>query len=77
MWTINCFKPSIYICPPKGLVVFLEEDQYVSEDFLHVIQLANEERLQRHTDVDLISLGYVTDSPDFRRRAGFVSLSLL
>ena len=40
-----------------GLVLFLEEDHYVTEDFLHVLNLANEERVAHHEDCDIICLG--------------------
>ena len=40
-----------------GLVVFLEEDHYVAQDFLHVLQQMQEERLTRFPAVDILSLG--------------------
>ena len=63
----------------SGLVLFLEEDHYVTEDFLHVLRLTNEERLARHEDCDIICLGTYLKSPDMKKTAKQVSrpLSLL
>ena len=60
-------------------MLFLEEDHYVTEDFLHVLRLTNEERLARHEDCDIICLGTYLKSPDMKKTAKQVSrpLSLL
>ena len=46
----------------SGLVLFLEEDQYLSPDALHVIKLA--ESLRSAEDFDAISLGELKKSED-------------
>ena len=53
----------------SGLVLFLEEDHYVTEDFLHVLRLANEERVAHHEDCDIICLGTYLKSPDMKKNA--------
>ena len=60
----------------SGLVLFLEEDHYVTEDFLHVLNLVNEERLSRHEDCDIICLGTYLKSPDMKKTAKQVSQSV-
>ena len=57
----------------SGLVLFLEEDHYVTEDFLHVLNLVNEERVARHEDCDIICLGTYLKSPDMKKTAKQVS----
>ena len=51
------------------------EDHYVTEDFLHVLRLTNEERLARHEDCDIICLGTYLKSPDMKKTAKQVSCS--
>jgi len=41
----------------QGSVVFMEEDHYVSEDFLHVLSLMNEEKKKSFPQVDILCLG--------------------
>ena len=41
----------------KGLVLFLEEDYYVLEDFVSVLQMADKIRNEKYPDCDSISLG--------------------
>ena len=41
----------------KGMVLFLEEDHFVSTDFLNVLQLAEAERTTRYPKCDIICLG--------------------
>ena len=46
-----------------GLVLFLEEDHYVSEDFLHVLKLVEAEKTNKNSNWDLICLGtYLNDN---------------
>ena len=46
----------------EGLVLFLEEDHYVSEDFLHVLKLVEAERTNKKSNCDIICLGtYLND----------------
>ena len=40
-----------------GYVLFLEEDHYVAEDFLHVLNLLREEREKKKDVGDIICLG--------------------
>jgi len=40
-----------------GLVLFLEEDHYVAEDFLHVLLLMEKEKHNKKYKVDILSLG--------------------
>jgi len=40
-----------------GLVLFLEEDHYVAEDFLHVLALMEAEKLRAKYKADILSLG--------------------
>ncbi len=49
------------------MVLFLEEDHYVTEDFLHVLRLTNTERLRSHQDSEIISLGTYLKSPDYKK----------
>ena len=58
-------------------MLFLEEDHYVTEDFLHVLKLTNEERLARHEDCDIICLGTYLKSPDMKKTAKQVSRPLI
>ena len=57
-------------------MLFLEEDHYVTEDFLHVLNLVNEERVARHEDCDVICLGTYLKSPDMKKTAKQVSQSV-
>ena len=41
----------------SGLVLFLEEDHYVAEDFLHVLSLMEMEKRTGKHKVDILSLG--------------------
>ncbi len=40
-----------------GLVLFLEEDHYVAEDFVSTIHLAESARNEKYPDCDIISIG--------------------
>jgi len=40
-----------------GLVLFLEEDHYVAEDFLHVLKLLETEKKSSKYNIDMLSLG--------------------
>jgi alpha-1,6-mannosyl-glycoprotein beta-1,2-N-acetylglucosaminyltransferase len=48
-------------------VLFLEEDHYVTEDFLHVLRLTNEERLLNHKDAEVICLGTYLKTTDYKK----------
>jgi hypothetical protein len=43
--------------PTTGLVLFLEEDHYVAEDFVSTIHLAESVRNENYPDCDIISIG--------------------
>ena len=47
----------VYYVLYSGYVLFLEEDHYVSEDFLHVLNLLKAEREKRKEAADIICLG--------------------
>ena len=51
-----------------GLVLFLEEDHHVSEDFLHVLKLADEERKRNtRSNCDIICLGTYMKNLNYAR----------
>jgi len=50
-----------------GLVLFLEEDHYVAEDFLHVLKLLEAERIQKYSNCDIICLGTYLKSYNYNR----------
>ncbi len=60
--------------PLLGLVVFLEEDHHVAEDFLHVLSLVDAERLSKHQDCDIICLGTYLKNFNFPRTHNAVSM---
>ena len=41
----------------QGSVLFLEEDHYVTEDFVHILSLMQHQRDQHHPDCDILCLG--------------------
>ena len=41
----------------QGHVLFLEEDHYLTEDFLHILSLMQHQRDQHHPDCDILCLG--------------------
>jgi len=51
----------------NGLVLFLEEDHYVSEDFLHVLKLVEVERGRKYSNCDIICLGTYLKSYNYNR----------
>ena len=50
-----------------GLVLFLEEDHYVSDDFLSVLRLIEVERTTRYPNCDIICLGTYLKSYNYNR----------
>jgi len=50
-----------------GLVLFLEEDHYVSDDFLSVLRLIEAERTSRYPNCDIICLGTYLKSYNYNR----------
>ena len=56
-----------------GLVLFLEEDHFVSEDFLHVLKLVEAERTQKYSNCDIICLGTYLKSYNYNRNHKNVS----
>ena len=56
-----------------GLVLFLEEDHYVSEDFLHVLKLVEVERGRKYSNCDIICLGTYLKSYNYNRNHKSVS----
>jgi len=50
-----------------GLVLFLEEDHYVSDDFLSVLRLIEAERTTRYPNCDIICLGTYLKSYNYNR----------
>ena len=58
-----------------GMVLFLEEDHYVSDDFLHVLHLVDAERTSRYPNCDIICLGTYLKSYNYKRDQKTVSLS--
>ena len=59
-----------------GLVLFLEEDHYVSDDFLSVLRLIEAERTSRYPNCDIICLGTYLKSYNYNRDHKTVSTSL-
>ena len=57
-----------------GLVLFLEEDHYVSDDFLTVLQMVEAERTTRYPNCDIICLGTYLKSYNYNRDHKTVSL---
>ena len=57
----------------SGPVVFLEEDHYVAEDFLPVLNLINDERMKKYPDCDIISMGTYLKSYSYSRDGKIVS----
>jgi len=49
-----------------GLFLFLEEDHYVSEDFLHVLKLMDSEKKKSFPKVDILCLGTYLKKFNFR-----------
>jgi len=58
-----------------GLVLFLEEDHYVSDDFLSVLRLIEAERTSRYPNCDIICLGTYLKSYNYNRDHKTVSKS--
>jgi len=58
-----------------GLVLFLEEDHYVSDDFLSVLRLVEVERTSRYPNCDIICLGTYLKSYNYNRDHKTVSKS--
>ena len=58
-----------------GLVLFLEEDHYVSDDFLSVLRLIEAERTSRYPNCDIICLGTYLKSYNYNRDHKTVSTS--
>ena len=56
-----------------GMVLFLEEDHYVSDDFLHVLSLVDAERTSRYPNCDIICLGTYLKSYNYKRDQKSVS----
>lgn len=58
----------------QGLVLFLEEDHYVAEDFLHVLKILQAEKQKAKYKADILSLGTylrrTTNIKDAGRRVG-------
>lgn len=50
-----------------GMVLFLEEDHYVSEDFLPVLKLIDSERTSKYPNCDIICLGTYLKSYNYNR----------
>ena len=65
-----------YLCILSGLVLFLEEDHYVAEDFLHVLKLLEAERIQKYSNCDIICLGTYLKSYNYNRNHKNVSTQL-
>ena len=60
-----------------GMVLFLEEDHYVSDDFLHVLHLVDAERTSRYPNCDIICLGTYLKSYNYKRDQKTVSHSTM
>jgi len=59
----------------NGLVLFLEEDHYVSEDFLHVLKLVEVERGRKYSNCDIICLGTYLKSYNYNRNHKSVDMT--
>eukprot|EP00096_Caligus_rogercresseyi_P004476 TRINITY_DN18751_c0_g1_i1.p1 TRINITY_DN18751_c0_g1~~TRINITY_DN18751_c0_g1_i1.p1 ORF type:complete len:466 (-),score=112.63 TRINITY_DN18751_c0_g1_i1:108-1505(-) len=59
----------------EGLVLFLEEDHYVSQDFLPVLKLMHSERSQVCPNCDIICLGTYLKTYNFQRNGHQVELT--
>ena len=75
-FTVTCLESNIWsiflLC--IGLVLFLEEDHYVAEDFLHVLKMVNQERITNRKDnEDIICLGTYLKNLNFPRNSKIVS----
>ncbi len=64
----------LYFSCLSGLVLFLEEDHHVAEDFLHVLEMADKSRRESHTDCDIICLGTYLKNLNFQRNSRTVSV---
>jgi len=53
----------------NGNVLFLEEDHYVSEDFLHVLSLMEKERINSSQHVDILCLGTYLKKFNYQRES--------
>ena len=53
-----------------GMVLFLEEDHYVVEDFIQVLKLAQDLCQQRHPDCGFVALGDHGDHPGQPAKVG-------
>ena len=63
------------VCFLTGLVLFLEEDNYVLEDFVSVLQMAETIRSESHPECDTISLGTYSKYFDYNYIHQKVSIS--
>jgi len=59
-----------------GLVLFLEEDHYVAEDFVSTIHLAESVRNEKYPDCDIISIGTYLKEFNYTRDNKMVLFSL-
>lgn len=60
-----------------GLVVFLEEDHYVAEDFIHLLRLMNEACKKSCRQCNILSLGAYSKPQHFAKAANKVMLIFL
>ena len=51
----------------SGMVLFLEEDHYVAEDFVSVLRLAEAVRNEKHPDCDIICIGTYLKTYNYNR----------
>lgn len=51
----------------NGMVLFLEEDHYVAEDFVTALRLAESIRTEKHPDCDIICIGTYLKSYNYNR----------
>ena len=51
----------------SGLVLFLEEDHYVAEDFVLSLRLAETLRNEQHPDVDILCIGTYLKTYNYNR----------
>jgi len=66
-WKANQVFSSLRVTQDfTGLFLFLEEDHYVSEDFLHVLRLMSLEKKKSFPEVDILSLGTYLKKFNFR-----------
>ncbi len=59
------------------MVLFLEEDHYVAEDFVSVLRLAEAVRNEKHPDCDIICIGTYLKTYNYNRDHKMVKRNLL